>query len=205
MNDRAVGDQSKKLSWLLRHGARESALAMDTAGFASVDDVLRLTGLTRAALEAVVLDNNKRRFELKDTRIRAVQGHSLEGTPVTLEGLEQSWDVVVDDEPLFHGTSVAAATAILTSEGLHSAARTHVHLAASADAKIGKRAGVDVVLVVDAPRLREAGAVVFRAQNGVLLARSVPRRAVIDVRAQNRPGTAALAGLLALLDKETAP
>jgi len=66
--------------------------AMDEAGFAPVADVLRLTGLSRAQLEAVVSDNSKARFELKDERVRAVQGHSPEGTPVTLEGLERSWE-----------------------------------------------------------------------------------------------------------------
>ncbi|MDP2340507.1 MAG: RNA 2'-phosphotransferase [Deltaproteobacteria bacterium] len=199
MNDRDLKKKSTRLSWLLRHGALESKLAMDSAGFADVDDVLRLTGLTRAALDGVVEENNKSRFEITGARIRAVQGHSLEGTPVTLEGLEQSWDVVVDDAPLFHGTSVAAAHAILESEGLHSAARTHVHLAGSADAKVGKRAGVDVVLVVDVLRLRAAGLPIFRAPNGVLLARRVPRSAVIDVQAQSRAGETALAQLLARL------
>jgi putative RNA 2'-phosphotransferase len=129
-----------------------------------------------------------------------VQGHSLAGTPVTLAGLEQSWDVVVDDAPLFHGTSVAAASAILSaSVGMHSAARSHVHLAGSADAKVGKRADVDVVLVVDVIKLRALGFPIFRAPNGVLLARGVPRAAVSGVEAQTRAGEAALSSLLAIL------
>jgi putative RNA 2'-phosphotransferase len=168
---------------------------MDEAGFAAVADVLRLTGLSRAQLEAVVSDNSKARFELKGERVRAVQGHSPEGTPVSLEGLERSWEEVLDDAPLYHGTSVGAARAILDSEGVHAAARSHVHLAPAVDATVGKRAGVDVLLVISPVRLREAGLRVFRAPNGVLLARAVPRDAVTDVVAATAAGSRALGEL----------
>lgn len=198
MND--LKERSKKLSWLLRHGANESGLAMDSAGFAAIDDVLRHTRLDRAELDTVVAENNKSRFEIQGVRVRAVQGHSLEGTPVTLEGLEQSWQLVVDDARLFHGTNVDAARSILRNEqGIHSAARSHVHLAAAVDATVGKRAGVDVMLVIEPTKLRAAGFALFRAPNGVVLTRGVPRASVVDVAAENRPGREALAGLKALL------
>ncbi|HYO72754.1 MAG TPA: tRNA 2'-phosphotransferase, partial [Archangium sp.] len=163
--------------------------------FAPVADVLRLTGLSRAQLEAVVADNSKSRFELRGERVRAVQGHSPEGTPVTLEGLERSWEVVLADAPLYHGTSVVAARAILDSAGVHAAARSHGHLAPAVDATVGKRAGVDVLLVVSPVRLRAAGLSVFRAPNGVLLARAVPRDAVTDLLAATAAGERALGEL----------
>jgi putative RNA 2'-phosphotransferase len=197
--------KSKKLSWLLRHGAREMGLAMDTAGFAPVADVLRMTGLSREELDAVVEENNKSRFEVRGTQVRAVQGHSLEGTPVTLEGLERSWEEVSGDALLYHGTSVDAAHSILSSEGVHSAARTHVHLAAAVDAKVGKRAGVDVLLVISPVRLRASGLRVFRSPNGVLLARAIPAEAIVNVLACNGPGNAALAELKGRLRKGAVP
>lgn len=200
---RALKQGSMRLSWLLRHGANEVQLAMDTAGFASVVDVLRHARLDHDTLRAVVADNNKQRFELvgegHGARIRAVQGHSLDGTPVTLAGLEASWVVVDDERPLFHGTSVAAAKAILASAGVHAAARSHVHLADAIDATVGKRAAVDVLLRIDPVRLRAEGQRVFRAPNGVLLTRVVPKAAVVDVVASSRAGNAALATLQALL------
>lgn len=194
-DSQALVARSKKLSWLLRHGARESGLSMDEAGFAFVVDVLRLTGLSRAQLEAVVAHNTKSRFELKGERVRAVQGHSPEGTPVTLEGLERSWEEVLGAARLYHGTSVGAARSILDSEGVHAASRSHVHLAPAVDATVGKRAGVDVLLVVCPVRLREAGLRVFRAPNGVLLARAVPRDAVTDILGATALGERALGEL----------
>ncbi len=124
--DASLKKRSIKLSWLLRHGANETGLVMDNAGFAAIDDVLRHTGLSRDELDTVVAENNKSRFERRGESIRAVQGHSFEGTPVTLDGLEASWEVVTSHNVLFHGTSVAAARSILSGEGVHAAARTHV-------------------------------------------------------------------------------
>ncbi|PTL80319.1 RNA 2'-phosphotransferase [Vitiosangium sp. GDMCC 1.1324] len=201
----ALARKSKKLSWLLRHGAREAGLAMDSAGFAHIGEVLRMTGLSRAELDEVVAENNKSRFEVRGKQVRAVQGHSLEGTPVTLDGLERSWDEVPGDAPLYHGTSVVAARAILSGEGIHSAARTHVHLAAAVDSKVGKRAGVDVLLVISPARLRASGLRIFCSPNGVLLARAIPAATIVDVLACNGPGSSALAELKRRLGMDADP
>ena len=200
MNEDRMKKKSHRLSWLLRHGANEVHLAMDSAGFAPVDDVLRHASLTRAELDQVIEENNKSRYELSvdGLRVRACQGHSLEGTPVTREGLEGTWALVVDDALVFHGTNVTAARSIL-AEGITAAARTHVHLAESEGAKVGKRANVDVLLAVSPAKLRGHGVQIHRAPNGVLLARHVPAEAIVDVTAHNRPGEHALAELKAML------
>lgn len=186
------------LSWLLRHGANESGLAMDAAGWASIDDVLRVARVSREALDEVARENRKARYELREGRIRACQGHSREGTPVTLEALEASWSVDPREEPVWHGTSLAALEGI-AAEGLLPGARTHVHLAEETDSPVGKRAGVDVLLRVDPSRLRAAGISLYRSPNGVLLARAVPRGCVTDLRAETRKARAQEGRLRALL------
>lgn len=168
---------------------------------APVANVLRHARMTLDDLQAVVAENNKTRYELTadGQRIRASQGHSLAGTPVTLEGLEASWQVVTDDAPVFHGTSVAAARAILASGAIQSGQRTHVHLAPATNSVVGKRAAVDVLLVIEPARLRAAGQTLYRAPNGVLLTRAVPTHTLIDVRGSTNAGRAAEAELRALL------
>ena len=195
-----IKKKSQQLSWLLRHGANETGLAMDAGGFAPVADVLRHARLTRDELDDVIRENNKSRYELAadGLRVRACQGHSMEGTPVTREGLEATWLVVDKDEVIFHGTNVIAARSIL-AEGIDAQARTHVHLAESEGATVGKRANVDVLLAVSPAKMRECGFTIWRAPNGVLLARQVPKEAIVDVVAQNRPGERALEELMALL------
>jgi putative RNA 2'-phosphotransferase len=175
-----AANRSKELAWLLRHGAPSVGITMDTAGWVAVADVLRHCKMTRAELEAVVADNNKQRFELDGARVRASQGHS-EATPVTREGLEASWVPYAGDGPLWHGTTQAALPGIF-EKGLISQARTHVHMAESPTSKVGKRANVEVLLVIDVPKLRAAGEGIWRSPNGVILARHVPPTCVLVSR-----------------------
>ncbi len=171
---------SKKLSWLLRHGAGEAGLAMDAAGWAETDEVRRLLRLTRADLEAAVRDNTKARLEVRGSRIRACQGHSLRGMPVTLDALEASWDRWDGEGSVYHGTRVAALPGI-AREGILAVERTHVHLADALDSTVGKRAAVDVMIEVSPARLAAQGIGLFRAPNGVVLARRVPVEAIVGL------------------------
>lgn len=188
---------SRALSWLLRHGARASKLPMDAAGWARIDDVRRALSLSSEALDAAVRDNRKSRLEVRDGRIRACQGHSFEGTPVTREALEASWTPWTDDAPIWHGTRVRALASI-AREGLLPGERTHVHLAASVDSHVGKRDGVDVMLSVDPRRLREGGVGVWVSANGVVLVREVPPRCITGLRAETRAARSQEAALRAL-------
>ncbi len=197
MDAREITRVSKELSWLLRHGAGEARLAMDAAGWASIDDVLRKVRVTRATLDVVVRENTKGRLEVRGERIRACQGHSLRGMPVTVEALEASWAVDPRVEPVWHGTS-ADALASIAREGLLPVDRSHVHLAGETDSRVGKRAGVDVALGVDPERLRAHGITLYRSANGVLLARSVPPACITGLVAESRKARAQEAALRAL-------
>lgn len=173
--------KSKKLSWLLRHGANEAGVDMDSAGWVPVEQVLATIGMSPSALERVVAENNKSRLEVVEGRIRCSQGHSLEGTPVTREALEASWRAMRRTEPLLHGTSLAALEGIATS-GIRPMRRTHVHLAGSATSRVGKRANVAVLLHVDPARIDG----LWLSQNGVWLTRFVPPAALVGFEACTR-------------------
>lgn len=172
--------ESRQLSWLLRHGAREAGLDMDAAGWANVQDVLAASGLDRLTLERAVERNDKGRLQLDGERIRACQGHSTENMPVTVEALEASWTEIKPAASLWHGTTMAALTGI-AARGIEPAARSHVHLAETPDSKVGKRSRVEVLLEVSTALLRQRGLTVFRAQNGVVLIREVPRGCITCV------------------------
>lgn len=182
MNKDTLRKHGHRLSHLLRHGAIEAKLTMDAAGWAPIEQVLARTSLSRAELDAVVSDNNKQRYELRGDQIRAAQGHSIEGTPVTHEALEASWRRYEGQGPIWHGTHMSAVASI-AQQGIVAGARTHVHLAAAPDSTVGKRAQVDVLLEVSPSKLREAGWEVFKSPNGVLLARVVPSFCIVGLRA----------------------
>jgi putative RNA 2'-phosphotransferase len=178
---------SKRLSWLLRHGANEAELAMDEAGWSELDDVLRVLAVNRAELDLAVRQNDKGRLVVAGSRVRACQGHSLDGMPVTKEALEASWEVFYPESPLWHGTRVAAIEGI-AGQGIMAGQRTHVHLAAGADSHVGKRGYVDFLIEVSPARLSEAGIGIFLAPNGVVLARRVPAEAITGLRATSKAG-----------------
>lgn len=175
-----ISEGSKKLSWLLRHGALAEGIPMDAAGWAPVEHVLRATRLSRPELERVVLENNKSRLQLVGDRIRASQGHSLEGMPVTLEALEASWEPFAATQSIWHGTNVGAAAGI-GREGILPGGRTHVHLAEAIDSRVGKRAEVHIMIEVSPERLRARDLHVYRSPNGVLLCRRVPADCIVGL------------------------
>ena len=172
--------RSKQLSWLLRHGANEAGLSMDEAGWADVEEVLVVLDMTRANLLDAVETNDKGRLQLDGTRIRACQGRSLDGMPVTQDALERSWTVISPASSLWHGTTIAAVDGI-AADGIRPSGRSHVHLAPSTASRVGKRASVDVLLEISPTRLVDLGVSVFEARNGVVLVRHVPAAAIIDV------------------------
>lgn len=171
----ALVPRSRFLSRVLRHAPASIGLALDDAGWACIDQLIeqaRRHGvpLDRAELDEVVATNDKRRYavDASGTRIRAVQGHSID---VDL-GL-------VPVEPpvrLYHGTATRHLKSILR-DGLHRGRRRHVHLSgdvATARA-VGARHGMPAVLGVRAHEMHAAGHVFHRADNGVWLVEAVPR------------------------------
>lgn len=172
-----MSQASRQLSRLLRHTAGERGLAMTPDGWASIEDVCELLHMDRTALAAAVELNDKARLQVDGNRIRACQGHSSEGMPVTREALENSWRQVAPTELLWHGTNLAALDSILAA-GLHPGRRTHVHLAPAPNSPVGRRSKVEVLLGIDPARLDQP---VFEAPNGVLLVRSVPPAAICQV------------------------
>ncbi|MET7277185.1 tRNA 2'-phosphotransferase [Kribbella sp. NPDC005582] len=165
---------SRALSRLLRHTAGERGLAMTADGWAAIADVQKLLGMKREDLDRAVEENDKQRLQVDGELVRACQGHSLAGMPVTREALENSWERVHPDHLLWHGTTQSAVP-VIRREGLKPGRRTHVHLAPAQDSLVGRRTKVDVLLAVNPENLP-----VYRAPNGVLLVREVPADAIVD-------------------------
>jgi putative RNA 2'-phosphotransferase len=164
---------SKFLSLVLRHQPDLIGLTLDDAGWADIEDIIRLAQprkpLTRALIEQAVAQNNKQRFAISadGTRIRANQGHSIE---VAL-GLQ----TLAPPTLLYHGTATRFIDAI-GREGLRKRSRQHVHLSADIDTAthVGARHGTPVVLTVRAEAMAAAGHAFFRSDNGVWLTDAVP-------------------------------
>lgn len=166
---------SKFLSLILRHQPEVIGLALDASGWTDIGTLLAQAekhgkAISLDDLLEVVETSDKQRFAISDDgqRIRANQGHSIEGIDLGLTA-------VAPPDMLYHGTASRFIDSIRAS-GLNPGSRHHVHLSAHLDTavKVGTRHGKPVVLVVNAGAMQRLGHVFYRSANGVWLTDRVP-------------------------------
>ncbi|MER5522446.1 RNA 2'-phosphotransferase [Streptomyces sp. NPDC002763] len=171
-DDRRTVKVSKYLSKHLRHQPERIGLTLDEAGWVEIDTLLAAAAthgfpVTREELDHVVAANDKQRFAIEGTRIRASQGHSID--------VELGLPPATPPPYLYHGTVARYLDAIRTA-GLRPMSRHDVHLSADREtaARVGARRGRPVVLSVDAGAMHRAGHVFHVSANGVWLTKAVP-------------------------------
>lgn len=176
MNERRLVRVSKFLSRHLRHDPARIGIELDEHGWVAIDALLEAAEdhgfpIAREELDAVVAGNDKQRFALRDGRIRANQGHTVD--------VDLDLDPVDPPPVLFHGTTDRFLDGI-REEGVKAMDRHDVHLSGDREtaAKVGARRGKPVILEVDAARMAEQGHRFYRSENGVWLTEHVPAWAV---------------------------
>ncbi len=126
---------SKGLSWILRHGAIKEGLSMDSSGYVKVSDLLqhpKFTSYTLEDINFVVLNNDKKRFALKEDQgevyIRATQGHSINVLYIQTVSDESLLTPITNPENypiVIHGTYKASWPSI-QKQGLFRMNRNHI-------------------------------------------------------------------------------
>ncbi|MGW0832116.1 RNA 2'-phosphotransferase [Streptomyces prunicolor] len=174
MDERRTVKVSKYLSKHLRHQPGRIGLTLDEAGWVEIDTLIAACAahgfrFDREELDHVVATNDKRRFAIEGTRIRASQGHSIE--------VDLGLPPATPPPYLFHGT-VARNLDAIRAEGLRPMNRHAVHLSADRETatRVGARRGRPVVLSVDAGAMHKDGQVFRVSENGVWLTEAVPVR-----------------------------
>ncbi|MGV9562411.1 RNA 2'-phosphotransferase [Streptomyces sp. NPDC003480] len=171
-DERRTVKVSKYLSKHLRHQPERIGLVLDGGGWVEIDTLLAAAAshgfpITRSELDHVVATNDKRRFAIEGTRIRASQGHSVD--------VDLGLPPAAPPAYLYHGTVARHLDAIRT-EGLRPMNRQDVHLSPDRETatRVGARRGRPVVLTVDAGAMHRDGHVFHVSANGVWLTRAVP-------------------------------
>ncbi|MER7493778.1 RNA 2'-phosphotransferase [Streptomyces pharetrae] len=172
MDERRTVKVSKYLSKHLRHQPERIGLEPDDGGWVEIDTLIAAAAahgfrFTRAELNHVVATNDKRRFAIEGSRIRASQGHSIE--------VDLGLPAVTPPPYLYHGT-VARSLDAIRAEGLRAMNRHDVHLSADRETatRVGARRGRPVVLTVDAGAMHRDGHEFRVSANGVWLTQAVP-------------------------------
>jgi putative RNA 2'-phosphotransferase len=163
---------SRFLAFVLRHHPEHIGIDLDAHGWVDVEELLAAAArhgrtIDRALLEHVVATNDKRRFELRDDRIRAAQGHSV--------AIDLGLAPLSPPDVLFHGTVERFLTRI-RAEGLVAKGRRHVHLSCDIDTAtvVGTRRGEAIILRIAAGEMHTQGYAFYRSANGVWLTDHVP-------------------------------
>lgn len=163
--------RSKHLSLVLRHDPASVGLTLDAAGWVDVDKLLSAVKITRAQLEDVVANNDKKRFEFDSakTKIRASQGHSVE--------VDLGYEEKTPPDYLYHGTSKDILD-VLLREGLKPMDRHDVHLSDNAGTAriVALRRKNPVVLIVSSGLMAKSGQAFRLSTNGVWLTSHVPAK-----------------------------
>lgn len=165
--------KSKYLSLLLRHKPEQANLTMDKNGWVEVKQITENTDISLPTLLEIVKTDEKGRYQFNEdgSKIRAVQGHSIQDIEVEVEK-------AIPPGELYHGTKEDVMLAI-AKDGLKPMNRQFVHL--SADVKTAqqvadRRKGKSIILVIDSAHMRAENYKFYRAANGVWLTKEVPAK-----------------------------
>jgi len=165
---------SKFMSFVLRHKPDAIGLALDSQGWASIEELIDKanvagTKFDRAELLHVVETSDKMRFSpsADGLRIRAAQGHSV--------SVELGLSPKEPPPVLYHGTATRFVEAIL-EQGLRPQARQQVHLSLDEETarRVGERHGKSHIFKIDAHAMHAGGLKFYLTDNGVWLTDRVP-------------------------------
>ena len=166
---------SKTIAHALRHEPGLYGLELDKEGWAVLDDLVealkkyyRWQNLEKAEIEKMNAVSEKKRFEIKADKIRALYGHS---SGVGIEKIPSE-----APEFLFHGTTEENAEQIL-KQGLQPMERQFVHLSADKNTAwhVGKRkTNKPVILEIEAKKAAASGVRFYLGNDTIWLADPIP-------------------------------
>ncbi len=167
---------SKTISHALRHAPQNYGLTLDEKGWVDVEALLQglkkhsrsFKNVTVDDLQKVINESQKKRFEIKDGKIRATYGHSLP-SKIKKEPTEPP-------RVLYHGTTAKAAELILDT-GLKPIGRQYVHLSLDVDTAyvVGlRRTKKPIILKISALEAYNTGINFYREKDGIWLSDSIP-------------------------------
>jgi putative RNA 2'-phosphotransferase len=176
MNDRELDHLGRVMTGILRHFPEKYGLSVDAHGWVSLPSLARAIASQHRGyhwlrvhhLVGIAESDAKGRYEVRDDRVRATYGHTME------LDLDLPTENIPDE--LFYPVTEDEASIVL-EVGLKPTDRRMVHLSRTAeDARVAGsvRTPKPTILAVDARRARAEGHVIRRAGKTVFLTERVP-------------------------------
>jgi len=176
LNDRELDHLGRVMTGILRHFPEKYGLALDAHGWVELPRLVQGIAshhrgyhwLRPHHLVAIAESDPKGRYEVKDERVRATYGHTLE------LDLDLPTDHIPDE--LYFPVTAEESTIVL-EVGLKPSDRRKVHLSKTAEdarAAGAVRTPEPVILAIDARKARESGIVIMQAGKTVYLVDQIP-------------------------------
>ncbi|MFB0526006.1 MAG: RNA 2'-phosphotransferase [bacterium] len=172
MEKRKRVELSKLISYILRHHPEKYGLSLDKYGFANLQELVgaisqKKKWVSEQEIRRVMEKSEKKRFEIKEDKIRATYGHTIE--------VEQVSPLVEPPQILFHGTSRRKVETIL-KDGLQPMKRQYVHLCQTEQEayRVGRRKDTNPVVLQIRARDASGEGIKFRKCGSVYTAKQIP-------------------------------
>ena len=163
----------KTISYILRHHPEEFDIELDDEGWVDYHQLLscldkQYPGITIDDIYQIMSKSDKKRYEIKDGKIRAYYGHTI----------QKKIHKTISQPPvyLYHGTAPRFITKIM-QEGLLPMQRQYVHL--SVDQKTAMKVGLrkdkhPIILKVKALEAYQDGIQFYDGNDQVWLSEPIP-------------------------------
>jgi len=161
------------VSGILRHFPDRFNLEMDENGWVDFDALVRVVSrkyrwANQWLIKAMIYSDEKKRYELKDNKIRARYGHSVK---VKLDDYP-----VAEEDLLYYGTGEEEAHRLLEI-GIKPVNQAYVHLSTTIEKseEVARlRTDEPIILEIDARRAREDGIRIIKVNEHIALAEEIP-------------------------------
>lgn len=163
------------VSGILRHFPDKFGLNVDKNGWVSLESLARIVKRRYKwaniwIIKALVYSDEKKRYEIKDDKIRARYGHSID---VELDDMPEATEDV-----LYYGTSEEEAQRMMEI-GIRPVNQKFVHLSVTIEKSkevASLRTDSPIILEVDAKKAREDGIRIIKANELIALAKEIPAK-----------------------------
>ena len=168
------------ISGVLRHFPDKFGLEMDENGWVDFEKLVRVVSrrykwANRWLIKAMVYSDWKKRYELKDNKIRARYGHSVD---VKLTDYP-----IAEEDVLYYGTGEEEAQRLLEI-GIKPVNQAYVHLSTTIEKseEVARlRTDEPIILEIDAKKAREDGIRIIKANDFIALAKEIPPKYIKGV------------------------
>lgn len=174
---------SKNMSYILRHNPYEFNLKLDENGWLSLNELLnalksqnKYKDITLDDIINIVNLDSKKRYQIKENKIRAVYGHSIKDK-IKKESNKPP-------KTLYHGTTKEYAQLII-KEGLKPMSRQYVHLSEdinTANIVALRRTNQPVILIIDCLSAYQDKINFYKEDNGIWLSDFIPFNYISELK-----------------------